>query len=197
MGRPHALYVGRGPKVREKEFLLFDLLTSFLQGPVVVAVESMGPQERRGERTRFRVLALDKNGYHKSVIASSQNSRERIRLVKKAMASLLEGVALRKPEKQQQLGTQMMIFEKKRVVHHAKFGLLYRKAAQVEENEVYSNEHGSPQFVAFLAALTDIIPLRGHTGFRAGLDVKVSESMCVWLDVQLCYLSSLFLLDLF
>ncbi len=67
----------------------------------------------------------------------------------------------------------------------------------MEENEVYSNEHGSPQFVAFLAALTDIIPLRGHTGFRAGLDVKVSESMCVWLDVQLCYLSSLFLLDLF
>jgi RAP1 GTPase activating protein 1 len=85
---------------------------------------------------------------------------------------VLDGVALRKPEKQQQLGTQMMIFEKKRVVHHAKFGLLYRKAGQLEENEVYSNEYGSPQFVAFLAAIADIVPLKGHTGFRAGLDVK-------------------------
>ncbi len=155
VGRPHVLYLGRGPK-----------------GPVVVAIESMAPTEKRGDRLRFRVLALDKNGYHKSVIGGSKDTRERLRLVKKALPQVLEGVALRKPEKQQQLGTQMMIFEKKRVVHHAKFGLLYRKAGQTEENEVYSNEHGSPQFVAFLAAVADIVPLRGHVGFRGGLDVK-------------------------
>ncbi len=79
---------------------------------------------------------------------------------------------MRKPENQQQLGTQLLIFEKKRVVHHAKFGLLYRKAGQLEENEVYSNEHGSPQFVQFLGQISSIIPLKGHTGFRGGLDVK-------------------------
>ncbi len=43
VGRPHSLYLGRGPK-----------------GPVIVAVESMGPTERKGDRNRFRVLALDK-----------------------------------------------------------------------------------------------------------------------------------------
>jgi hypothetical protein len=53
VGRPHALYVGRGAR-----------------GPVVVAVEAMTPNERRGDRSRFRVLALDKSGYHKVWIVS-------------------------------------------------------------------------------------------------------------------------------
>jgi hypothetical protein len=107
-----------------------------------------------------------------------------------------KGTNLRKPEKQQQLGTQLLIFEKKRVVHHAKFGLLYRKAGQTEgsscvwllcvslahvfraENEVYSNEHGSPQFVHFLGLISNIVPLKGHTGFRGGLDTKVCHLDC-------------------
>lgn len=37
---------------------------------------------------------------------------------------------------------------------------------------MYSNEHGSPQFVQFLGQIASIIPLRGHAGFRGGLDVK-------------------------
>jgi RAP1 GTPase activating protein 1 len=66
----------------------------------------------------------------------------------------------------------MMIFEKKRIVHHAKFGVLYKKGGQQEENEIFSNEHGSPQFVAFLTSVAGVIPLKGHTGFRGGLDIR-------------------------
>lgn len=155
VGRPHALYLGRGPR-----------------GPVVVAVETMHANERKGQRDKFRVLLLDKNGYRKGVITSSVSTRERLKHVKRLFVEEMDGVTLRKPEKQQQLSTQMMIFERKRIVHHAKFGLLYRKAKQHEENDVFSNEHGSPQFVTFLSTVADIIALKGHAGFRGGLDVK-------------------------
>lgn len=155
IGRPHALYLGKGPR-----------------GPLIVAIETPASVERKGDRNRFRCLALDKNGYHKTVISSSQSTRERLKLLKKALPAVTDGVPLRKPEKQSQLSTQMEIFEKKRVVHHAKFGLLYRKPKQLTENEVYSNQMGSPQFVAFLSALGSLVPLKGHTGFRGGLDVR-------------------------
>jgi hypothetical protein len=84
VGRPHALYLGRGPK-----------------GPVVVVVESMGPVERKSDRARFRVLALDKNGYHKSVISSSTNTRERLRLIKRGPLTATLEVLTHKIKKSQ------------------------------------------------------------------------------------------------
>ena len=51
-----------------------------------------------------------------------------------------------------------------------KFGIIYRKAKQTIDDEMYSNEHGSPDFDHFLLFLGDKITLKGWNHFRGGLD---------------------------
>ena len=55
-----------------------------------------------------------------------------------------------------------------------KFGLLYCKDGQKTEQEMYDNKGDeiSDDYVEFMNVLGDVIPLKGHFGFRAGLDVK-------------------------
>lgn len=53
-----------------------------------------------------------------------------------------------------------------------KFGVLYYKAGQQDENEVFGNESGSEEFNEFLSILGQRIQLKGFTGFSGGLDVK-------------------------
>lgn len=158
VNRPHCMYIGKGPR-----------------GAVVCACEVDESRKKGGPTTTtrpaFRVLVLDKNGYQKSHITSSLSSRERLKQLR-AIGGALEGVVLRKPDEQQALSTQLMIFEKKRIVHHAKFGVLYRKAGQKEENELFGNKHGSAQFIDFLKRIGTFIELKGHAGFRGGLDTK-------------------------
>jgi len=68
----------------------------------------------------------------------------------------------------------LLDYEKKQVVKGVKFGILYRKHGQTNEEDMFTNgmQHTSPKFSAFLKWLGDQIPLKGFTGFRGGLDVK-------------------------
>jgi hypothetical protein len=53
-----------------------------------------------------------------------------------------------------------------------KFGVVYCKENQTEEEEYFSNEHGSPEFEEFLAWIGDRIPLQGWTKYDGGLDTQ-------------------------
>lgn len=53
-----------------------------------------------------------------------------------------------------------------------KFGVLYCKEGQTEEDDMYNNVRGSPAFERFLDFLGDRVQLEGFTGYRGGLDVK-------------------------
>nr|XP_026689759.1 uncharacterized protein LOC100183188 isoform X4 [Ciona intestinalis] len=53
-----------------------------------------------------------------------------------------------------------------------KFGVLYQKARQTKEEEVFGNCEESPAFKEFLDFLGDNVDLQGFGGFRGGLDVN-------------------------
>ena len=53
-----------------------------------------------------------------------------------------------------------------------KVGVLYCKAGQVTEEDMYNNEHGSPAFQQFLDLLGTTVKLQGFDDFKGGLDVK-------------------------
>lgn len=77
------------------------------------------------------------------------------------------------------------------MVRGYKFGVLYVKAGQKEEDDMYANGtltaitrvltfwkvETSIQFEEFLKFLGDEIELQGWTSFRGGLDVKCKNSM--------------------
>lgn len=48
---------------------------------------------------------------------------------------------------------------------------MYCRNGQTEEDDIYSNEHGSSSFRDFLALLGNIVPLKDHPGYRGGLNV--------------------------
>ena len=52
-----------------------------------------------------------------------------------------------------------------------KVGILYCKAGQVTEEDMYNNEHGSAAFDQFLDLIGQKIKLNGFEDFKGGLDV--------------------------
>jgi hypothetical protein len=52
-----------------------------------------------------------------------------------------------------------------------KIGVLYVKAGQTTEEEIFGNEFGSPEFEEFLKLLGEEVQLAGFQGFRGDLDV--------------------------
>ncbi|ELP93209.1 rap GTPase-activating protein, putative [Entamoeba invadens IP1] len=57
-------------------------------------------------------------------------------------------------------------------VTHYKFGVLYRKAGQTTENEMFGNTTASPAFYKFLDLIATKTELKNFTKYRGGLDVK-------------------------
>jgi len=56
-----------------------------------------------------------------------------------------------------------------------KFGVLYGRAGQIKEDDLYDNSEMSSDFIEFLEWLGDRIQLSGHKKFKGGLDVRGSD----------------------
>ena len=69
-------------------------------------------------------------------------------------------------------------------VNAYKFGVLYCREGQDDENDMFSNTEVSEDYLAFLAFLGEEITLEGWTRFRGGLDVQ-SESISGGLSTSL------------
>ncbi|XP_054709385.1 rap1 GTPase-activating protein 1-like [Uloborus diversus] len=64
----------------------------------------------------------------------------------------------------------IMAFDEHVLVNKLKFGVIYQKAGQTTEEEMFGNEFHSPAMEEFLQFLGEKIELKGFTGFRGGLD---------------------------
>lgn len=57
-----------------------------------------------------------------------------------------------------------------------KFGVIYSKAGQKTEEEMFGNRLGSEEFNRFLTILGDKVPLKNWEGFNAGLDTRFDRT---------------------
>lgn len=53
-----------------------------------------------------------------------------------------------------------------------KVGILYCRAGQGSEEEMYNNQDAGPSFMQFLTLLGDVVRLKGFESYRAQLDTK-------------------------
>lgn len=143
-------------------------------GPVIITCEKVPPPDSLLYATKhhLKVLVQTKKGTERlslpmKKIEEAKTAIKAIKTVKPELAKL-RFVKAKGPdiEKHLQLYEQQLI----RTVY--KFGVLYCKEGQTDENEMYNNEHGSPNLDEFLAFLGETIALQGFTGYRGGLDVK-------------------------
>ncbi|XP_027711860.1 signal-induced proliferation-associated protein 1 isoform X1 [Vombatus ursinus] len=57
-----------------------------------------------------------------------------------------------------------------------KVGILYCRAGQATEEEMYNNEEAGPAFTQFLSLLGDVVKLKGFEHYRAQLDIKTDST---------------------
>ncbi|GAB1221953.1 hypothetical protein ENUP19_0086G0028 [Entamoeba nuttalli] len=80
-----------------------------------------------------------------------------------------------KPFKKAKLEAELKNYETSQGGIDYKFGLLYCKKGQTTEQEMYDNTEDndtSNEYNEFIKLIGNIIELKGHKGFRAGLDVN-------------------------
>jgi hypothetical protein len=81
-------------------------------------------------------------------------------------------VAKLKEIEDSKLPADLLAMEDKLVETNYKFGVMYCKSGQTNEDEMFSNQHGSEDFNRFLECIGDRVRLKGFKGFRGGLDVR-------------------------
>ncbi|KAB1265524.1 Rap1 GTPase-activating protein 2 [Camelus dromedarius] len=73
--------------------------------------------------------------------------------------------------------SQMIVsYDEHDVNNTFKFGVIYQKARQTVEEELFGNNEESPAFKEFLDLLGDTITLQDFKGFRGGLDVTHGQT---------------------
>ena len=62
------------------------------------------------------------------------------------------------------------------LVSSFKFGVIYQKPHQTTEEALFGNKTSSSAMDIFLAMIGDKIELKGHTGYRGGLDTDSGQT---------------------
>ncbi|EKE39696.1 hypothetical protein ENUP19_0298G0030 [Entamoeba nuttalli] len=77
-----------------------------------------------------------------------------------------------------EIDEELLEMETKSLITHYKFGVIYVKPDQTEENAIFRNtpESCSPAFWKFLDLIGNKIELNGWSGYRGGLDVKTGTT---------------------
>jgi RAP1 GTPase activating protein 1 len=74
--------------------------------------------------------------------------------------------------KNEDMEQELLNMELRLMVKGYKYGILYAKEGQVEEEKMFCNNDPSPDFTEFLEFLADKIELKGWEAYNGGLDVQ-------------------------
>ncbi|XP_074037601.1 signal-induced proliferation-associated 1-like protein 2 isoform X3 [Leptinotarsa decemlineata] len=72
----------------------------------------------------------------------------------------------------QQVIDQILKLDEQGLTNHYKVGIMYCKAGQNTEEEMYNNEEAGPAFLEFLETIGKTVRLNGFDKYKAGLDNK-------------------------
>ncbi|KAJ9585309.1 hypothetical protein L9F63_002894, partial [Diploptera punctata] len=76
----------------------------------------------------------------------------------------------------QQTEDQLLKLDEQGLTNHYKVGVMYCRAGQASEEEMYNNEEAGPAFHEFLDAIGQRVRLKGFDKYRAGLDNKTDST---------------------
>ncbi|KAL5962072.1 GTPase-activating Rap/Ran-GAP domain-like protein 3 [Taenia solium] len=153
LGKAHQIYCGN---ILEKDPLLLAIVKSEF--------------EAEGLR-QYRAILWTKFGSQKLCISNSFTSS----VSPKKILCLFDIYRLEKGLKEilhYEVQKEALTLEEQEGSVNFKFGVLYCKEGQKSDEEMYSNENGSPQYQAFLRLLGDRIALKNWDRFKGGLDAK-------------------------
>ncbi|XP_049532559.1 GTPase-activating Rap/Ran-GAP domain-like protein 3 isoform X1 [Anopheles darlingi] len=119
----------------------------------------------------YRVMLFRKQGAQK--LALPYNPQQKL-TVKQILSNFTLMDANKSPKEifSADIQKDLLLLEEQEGSVNFKFGVVYMKAGQKMDDEMLSNETGSPEFDDFLALLGERIRLKEWERYRGGLDVK-------------------------
>ncbi|KAJ8672830.1 hypothetical protein QAD02_004090 [Eretmocerus hayati] len=120
----------------------------------------------------YRVILWRRTGAQKISLPYSSN---RSMTVRQILSNYFGIEKLDKAPKEiisPEIQKDLLLLEEQEGSVNFKFGVIYAKEEQTSDDEMLSNETGSPEFERFLEVLGQKIRLKGWDKYRGGLDVK-------------------------
>jgi RAP1 GTPase activating protein 1 len=141
--------------------------------PILVSIKQ---EEKLKKKFNWRVIIWEKIESHHVWIEAS-NKQKCIKSLKTQYHNLLGTVELQEVTKRHdQLVQDLIHMEDRLLIKAYKFGIVYCKAGQTDECDMFSNTDPSPEFEEFLNSIAKKTQLKGHTGYTGGLDVKTNTT---------------------
>ncbi|XP_039289519.1 rap1 GTPase-activating protein 1 [Nilaparvata lugens] len=138
-------------------------------GPVLLSVKS----ENVANQDHTRLLLRLKTGTSHELLPSYGTSAPH------TMAKLLNErltVQSMQPVLCPRASQLIAAYDEHVLVAHFKFGVLYQRFGQTNEEQLFSNKCSSPAFDEFLGVLGQRIQLKDHKGYRGGLDTQFGQT---------------------
>eukprot|EP01104_Vermistella_antarctica_P004499 TRINITY_DN14935_c0_g1_i1.p1 TRINITY_DN14935_c0_g1~~TRINITY_DN14935_c0_g1_i1.p1 ORF type:complete len:686 (+),score=146.16 TRINITY_DN14935_c0_g1_i1:220-2277(+) len=131
------------------------------EGPVVVTIST----PMKGEKN-CRAIVCTQRASERVLLPA----KEKMKALHNAMPTLANVKLTR--VKEEEMCHEMLQYEQNDIVKQYKFGILYIKEGQSQEDDYFANTDTSPVYNEFLGVIGDMVALYGWQGFRGGLDVK-------------------------
>ncbi|EFN74134.1 GTPase-activating Rap/Ran-GAP domain-like protein 3 [Camponotus floridanus] len=120
----------------------------------------------------YRVILWRRTGAQKISLPYSANKTMTIRQILSNFFGLEKLDKVPREVFTPELQKDLLLLEEQEGSVNFKFGVIYAREGQITDDEMLSNERGSPGFEAFLEILGERIRLKGWDKYRGGLDVK-------------------------
>ncbi|XP_020284932.1 GTPase-activating Rap/Ran-GAP domain-like protein 3 isoform X2 [Pseudomyrmex gracilis] len=120
----------------------------------------------------YRVILWRRTGAQKISLPYSANKTMTIRQILSNFFSLEKLDKAPREVFTPELQKDLLLLEEQEGSVNFKFGVIYAREGQTTDDEMLSNERGSPGFERFLEILGERIRLKGWDKYRGGLDVK-------------------------
>jgi hypothetical protein len=149
--------------------LLYDGADDSAVGPICISVEETVLDDRRA-------YMRTKKGNTRFIIPGQHSTSKDIVKYIKATYPEYANVKFSEVYNDPELISKLIEYENQGIIHKYKFGLLYVKDGQTDEDEMFSNTETSQDYEDFLSVLGDKIELQGWNQYRGGLDVKTNTT---------------------
>ncbi|XP_050459379.1 GTPase-activating Rap/Ran-GAP domain-like protein 3 isoform X1 [Cataglyphis hispanica] len=120
----------------------------------------------------YRVILWRRTGAQKISLPYSANKTMTIRQILSNFFGLEKLDKAPREVFTPELQKDLLLLEEQEGSVNFKFGVIYAREGQTTDDEMLSNERGSPGFETFLEILGERIRLKGWDKYRGGLDVK-------------------------
>ena len=149
--------------------LLYDGVDDVLVGPVCISVEDSVVEDKKA-------YMRTKKGNTRFVIPAQHSSTKDILKYIKTTYPELANVKFSEVYSDNDLVNKLVEYENQGIISRYKFGVLYVKDGQTDEDDMFSNTETSQDYEDFLSIIGDRVELQGWPNYRGGLDVKTNTT---------------------